>query len=118
MAILDQKNDNKYVQAARNANSVYAKNPIQYMLCLTQYFELYKEMRYIRKEKIEFDIPVWVVHSEQDEIVSVKSLRKLSSFVGVQPVVAGCSGHYFYPPEARIEIINQLLTMLKTKREK
>ena len=111
--VFGRKSNNKFIQTARNANSVYVEYPIQYLLCFKQYFELYKEMKCARRKELNFDIKIWAIHSEHDEIVSYKSLQKLSLFKNVKPIIAECSSHYFYSNEAKTKIVDQLLTMLE-----
>jgi carboxylesterase len=99
-----RKSRNKTIAAGRKAHSVAAAHPFAYLTGLPQYIELWKLWRATRERIGRLRLPVIVVQSAKDEIVSRASLRYLEKRENFRVVTAERAGHYYYPPEDREQI--------------
>ncbi len=66
----ERETDDDFVQAAREANSVTAAHPAQYLTCVHPYLELLRLMRTVRKHGTAPVCTVRFLFSQRDEIVS------------------------------------------------
>ena len=90
-----------YVYAAWSANSVGASSAFSYLSCLKPYMGLLGLIRMTKAKIHEVDVPMTVYHSENDEIVSAKSLQLFSGCASATTGILPGSGHFYYTPEAR-----------------
>ena len=97
-------NDDVYVRAAREANSVTTSHPAQYLTCARPYLELLRLMRTVRKNGATPACPVHFFFSERDEIVSPRSARFAREHFGAEPeILPGC-GHNWFSVEGKERI--------------
>lgn len=97
--------DNPYAAAARMSNSVQARSPLAYLTCLRPYWHLLIKIRTVRKQLPELKLPVQAIHSQNDEIVSIRSLEYFKHLPQAKTAIAPGSGHHLYSPAARQEIL-------------
>ena len=103
--------DDPFVQAAREANSVTAAHPAQDLTCVHPYLELLRLVRTVRKNAAAPACPVRFLFSEQDEIVSPRSVRLARERFGVeQEIMPGC-GHNWFSEKAKQQIADALNAM-------
>ena len=103
--------DDPFVQAAREANSVTAASPAQYVTCAHPYLELLRLMREVRKDCALPPCKITFVFSEKDEIVSPRSVRLARERFGVEPeIMPGC-GHNWFSEKAKQQIADALNAM-------
>ncbi len=107
-AACSKKNRNETIAAGRRAHSVAAAHPFAYLSGMAQYAELRRLWRATRERIGELRLPVIVVQSAKDEIVSKASLRYLERKANIRVVRAEHAGHYYYPQEDR-ELIARTL---------
>ncbi len=91
-----KSNSNEIIAAARNGNSVSASNPFEYLACTPRYIELLKKIKSTRILLPQLQLPVVIVQSANDEIVSHKSLRYTANMQHFELITAESSGHYYY----------------------
>ena len=94
-----------HVQAAWSANSVRANSAFSYLTCLKPYLGLLRLIHMTKATLKGISVPMTVLHSENDEIVSAKSLSLFSSCAGATTGILPGSGHFYYPPEAREMVV-------------
>ncbi len=105
----ERENDDVYVWAAREANSVTTSHPAQYLTCARPYLELLRLMRTVRKNGATPACPVHFLFSEKDEIVSPRAARFARERFGAEPeLLPGC-GHNWFSAEGK----EQIYTMVK-----
>ena len=105
--------DNPYVETVRQANSVQASSPWQYLFCIRPYMGLFRLMRKARRCIPDLHMPLILLHSEGDEIVSKRSLRFFRGMPDIKAdTLPGC-GHFRYSPEARAQIAAELQSMIR-----
>ena len=103
------KNDRtEIIAAARNGNSISASNPFEYLVGAPRYVELLKKSQSTRELLKEVELPMVIVQSANDEIVSNKSLRHVEKMHNIKVIIASNSGHYYYSHEAK-EHISKIL---------
>lgn len=69
----------------------------------------------LRRFGIRRDIPFAVLHSEGDEIVSKRSLKRFEGMGnGRMAVLPGC-GHFLYTTGGRDRVLDELMRMLPGK---
>ena len=106
-----RENDDVYVRAAREANSVTASHPAQYLTCAHPYLELLRLMRNVRKNSMVPACPVRFIFSERDEVVSLRSARFARERFTAEPeILPGC-GHNWFSAEGKERIADSLNTM-------
>jgi carboxylesterase len=108
-----KKDRNETIAAGRRVHSVAASNPFAYLTGTPQYIELWKLWRATRERIRELKLPVIVVRSEKDEIVSRASLRYLKMRENIRVITAEHAGHYYYPPEDREKIARALRDFIR-----
>ena len=100
----ERETDDVFVRAAREANSVTAAHPAQYLTCVHPYLELLRLMRSVRKNGAAPACPVRFLFSERDEIVSPRAARFVRDRFGAEPeFLPGC-GHNRVSPEGKERI--------------
>ena len=105
----ERATDDAFVRAAREANSVTAVHPAQYLTCARPYLELLRLMRTVRKDGTTPACPVRFFFSEKDEIVSPRAARFAREHFGAEPeILPGC-GHNWFSAEGK----EQIYTMMK-----
>jgi carboxylesterase len=107
-----KRNDNEVIVAARKANSISTKSAFEYLACTPRYVELLRKSNATRKLLGELDIPITIIQSSDDEIVSRKSLHYVKNHENVKTLIAENSGHYYYPQESQEFIIYEFLGYL------
>ena len=109
----ERENDDVFVRAAREANSVATSHPAQYLTCMHPYLELLRLMRIVRKNSTVPACPVRFLFSERDEIVSRRSVRFARERFGAEPeILPGC-GHNWFSADAKERIACAAGAMLK-----
>ena len=105
----ERATDDAFVRAAREANSVTAVHPAQYLTCARPYLELLRLMRTVRKDGTTPACSVRFLFSEKDEIVSPRAARFVRERFGAEPeLLPGC-GHNWFSAEGK----EQIYTMVK-----
>ncbi|NLA86877.1 MAG: alpha/beta hydrolase [Clostridiales bacterium] len=105
-----QKNASAEIAAAaKESNSVRVAGALSYLSALPRFAELYFKSRKTRKLGGRLSLPIIVVHSENDETVSMKSLRFIDHMPNVSIMIARDSGHFYYPNAAKLLISDALL---------
>ncbi len=111
-AAVQKTPSNRWVRAAQEANSVSAAHPIAYLSCIKPYIGLFRLMAEARGALPQLNAPVIAVHSEMDEIVSIRSLGLLERKAQAQTMIAEESGHFLYSDKARGKITGELLGLI------
>ena len=109
----ERETDDAFVRAAREANSVTASHPIQYLTCLHPYLELMRLMRIVRKNTAVPACPVRFLFSERDEIVSPRSARFVRERFGAEPVTLSGCGHNCFSAKAKERIVCVVKSMME-----
>ena len=99
------------IKAMKQANSINASNPLNYITCIKPYVGLLKLISYSRKEAGKLDVPLIAIHSDMDELVSAKSLSWFRKAPNSKVLTVFESGHYMYSDYA-IHLINAQLKAL------
>ena len=109
----ERETDDVFVRAAREANSVTAAHPVQYLSCVHPYMELLRLMRTARKNSTVPACPVHFQFSGMDEIVSPRSVRVARERFGAEPeILPGC-GHNWFTAEGKERIADVLNNLLR-----
>ena len=109
----ERETDDAFIRAAREANSVNAAHPAQYLTCVHPYLELLRLMRFVRKNGAIPACPVRFLFSEKDEIVSHRSTRFTRVHFGAEPeIMPGC-GHNWFTTEGKERIADLLNSLLR-----
>ncbi len=107
----ERATDDAFVRAAREANSVTAVHPAQYLTCARPYLELLRLMRNVRKNSMVPACPVRFIFSERDEVVSLRSARFVRErFTVESEILPGC-GHNWFSAEGKERIADSLNKM-------
>lgn len=112
-AVKGSKLKDPHIEAIKKANSVYAKSPYSYLSCVRPYIGLFKLIAEARTQVSNLQIPIVLVHSEHDEIVSQKSLVSFRGLIGVKSIIVPASGHFLYSPDAKNSIIEELEKLIQ-----
>lgn len=99
---------NEIILAARKGNSISASNPFEYLAAAPRYVELLKKSKSTRELLKKLELPVVIVQSANDEIISKKSLHHVEERQNIQVVIVSNSGHYYYSQEAKEHISTTL----------
>jgi carboxylesterase len=108
MAAFSKNSSNALIAAARKLKSVSVSTPLEYPLAIPRCIELLNKCKITRGLIKELRLPVVVIQSENDEIVSGKSLRYVKEQQNIQAVIVRNAGHYYYPPDAQTQISHAL----------
>lgn len=111
-AIKDEKPSSKYVLAARNANSVFLRHPLELITCPKPYFGLLLMIMQSHRDFKFLTSKVCLIQSEKDEIVSSKSAKAVSVIPNGHAVIVPESGHFYYSPSAQKIILQELRNLL------
>ncbi|HHT86423.1 MAG TPA: alpha/beta fold hydrolase [Clostridiales bacterium] len=106
------RNDDEVIAAARKANSISTKSAFEYLACTPRYIELLKKSYTTRKLLIKLSVPVTIIQSSDDEIVSNRSLQYVKPYSNIKALIVEDSGHYYYPKTAKEFIVNELFAFL------
>ena len=103
-----KKPTDRFVLATKEANSVSARTPLAYILCLHPYMELLRLIREIRRMRLPSD-HVKYFFADWDEIVSPRSavIAKENGADSVH-ILPDC-GHHYFSERAKEVIIDALL---------
>lgn len=104
--------DDPYVAAAREANGVAASSPLAYLTCIKPYLHLLAKIPRVRRQLPKLTVPVLVIHSSRDEIVSGRSLKAFSRIPGAQSCTVPESGHFRYSDGAKDLILHSVLAFI------
>jgi pimeloyl-ACP methyl ester carboxylesterase len=96
------------VSAARRLRSVSAVNPLEYLGGIGRLAELLRKSSEVRGRIGSLQLPVVVVHSENDEIVSGRSLNYVNGMQNVRIMIAEKSGHFYYAREVKDKMAAEL----------
>lgn len=105
--------------AARDAYSISETPLYGYAAWLPRYLDLFHLCRTVRSRLHEIRVPVFLVHSEEDEFVSKRSLSSAQKALGdnlTEMLVLKHSGHFYYPEEDRKLLTQALLRLLESIR--
>lgn len=108
IAAFSKNSGNALIAAARKLKSVSVSTPFEYLLAIPRCIELIKKCKITRGLIKELRLPVVVIQSENDEIVSGKSLRYVKEKQNIQAAIVRNAGHYYYPPDAEAQISRAL----------
>lgn len=97
-----------YVDAVYKANSVQMHSPLQIITCIKPYWSLLWLMAQARKQIANMHLPIVLVHSENDEIVSKDSLDYFDHLAETKQIAAPQSGHFVYSAAARTVILREI----------
>jgi carboxylesterase len=96
------------IAAARRGNSIAASNPFQYLAAAPLYYDLLRKSKSTRAVLYELQLPIVIVHSADDEIVSKRSLQYVKDKPNIQVVTVNNAGHYYSSQEAKEQISRTL----------
>lgn len=105
------------VQAAREANGVYAKHAFSYLTCLHPYLELLRLMRKTRRQPLSLPDETLFCYAQNDEIVSKKSLRHGAQCLHAKTAILPDCGHSYFSDDAKDDLFNRLCEIIAAKRE-
>ena len=109
----EREADDDAVRAAREANSVTAAHPTQYLTCVYPYLELLRLMRTVRKDGETPACPVRFLFSEKDEIVSPRSAYFARERFTAEPeILPGC-GHNWFSAEGKERIYTTVKVLIQ-----
>lgn len=103
-----RKENSEIIAAARKVNSVTVSHPLEYLAAMPRYIELLNKCRSTRELIKALQLPIVVVQSENDEIVSNKSLYYVKEKPNIQIIIVKHASHYYYSHETQQEISNTL----------
>ncbi len=92
----ERETDDVFVRAAREANSVTAAHPAQYLTSVYPYLELLRLVRTVRKNAAAPACPVRFLFSERDEIVSPSAARFAREHFDAEPEILPACGHNWF----------------------
>lgn len=107
-SVLEDHPENPRLAAAKAANSIHARNSIEYLRVAPPYIELFRLMREARG--IAGNARGIAIFSDDDEIVSPRSAEYLSGF---SILTAPDSGHFLYSPAAQTAIAESLFEFIE-----
>lgn len=113
-AISGKESSSKYVLAARNANSVSLRHPVELITCPKPYLSLLLMILQSRRGFKSLTMKVYMLQSEKDEIVSKKSMRYINTIPNGRAVILPESGHFYYAPPAQNTIRQALIDLLNS----
>ena len=108
VVVFNKNSQNEIIAAARKVNSISAATPFAYLTAIPRYIELLKKCNATRELIEKLQLPIVVVQSANDEIVSDKSLCYVNEKLNIKVVILKNAGHYYYPLEAQEQITNTL----------
>jgi carboxylesterase len=111
-AVFSKNDKDEVIAAARRGNSITASNPFHYLAGVLLYYELLRKSKSTRAVLQELRLPIVLVHSADDEIVSGRSLQYVSEKQNIQVVIVNNAGHYHYSQEAKEQIIRTLVDFI------
>ena len=109
LSLISKSEADPFVAAARDSNSIRTRFPLLYVLGVRQYLGLLIKINQTRRKVQQLKTTVTVIHSERDEIVSIRSLDYFLRCADANSLTVPGSGHYLYSDEAR-EIIRDRIT--------
>ena len=111
-AIVSNASSDAYVRAAREANSVEVKHPLELLTCVKPYAGLAlliaQSGRKIKRQRAR----ICMIQSDRDEIVSARSMDVVGEMENAKAVVVPGSGHFFYSADAQEIIRRELFALL------
>ena len=111
-AIAPNASSDAYVLAAREANSVEMKHPLELLTCVKPYAGLALLIARSGRKIKRLRSRICMIQSEHDEIVSARSMDAVGEMENTKAVVAPGSGHFFYSAEAKEIIRRELFALL------
>jgi esterase/lipase len=115
--LFSEKDADEIVAAIRRGNSVMANTPFAYLLGAPRFAELMQKARACQTLLDICHLPITAVHSENDEIISKKTVSILKGRPNVRVLVAKESSHYHYPPKVRKALAKLLQEFIQKHRE-
>lgn len=103
-----------YVNAIYNANSVRIRSPFQIFICIKPYWNLFKLIAKARRQIVNLEMPIILIFSDNDEIVSKNSLMRFDSCIHAKYIIVPQSGHFLYSVTARKMILSELQSIIDT----
>lgn len=111
-AIVPDATSDAYVLAAREANSVAVKHPLELLICIKPYVGLALLITQSGRKIKGLCSRVCMIQSENDEIVSARSIDVVGQMENTKAVVVPGSGHFFYSAEAKEIIRRELFALI------
>lgn len=109
LSVLDKDYTENVAKAAKSSNSVRVTSRLRAVTALPRFIELLAKSRQTRKQIDKLQLPVLVVQSENDETVSIKSLRYFDRMPNVGTMTAVNAGHFYYPQPTKEMLAEALL---------
>ena len=104
--------------AARDACSVGTTMRLwQYLSWVPRYLELFREIGDVKKLLPRLEVPCYAFQSDQDELVSRRAIRILEDSGRVRATVLPNSGHYYYAPEDKTQILTYFSDLCQKQME-
>ncbi|NLO48316.1 MAG: alpha/beta fold hydrolase [Clostridiales bacterium] len=107
-----KNNNNEYRASVKKGNSVSCASFFGHLAGTPRYIELFKKIRLTRKTIGQLELPVMVVQSQYDEIVSFKSVDYIAHMKNVKVLSAEGAGHVYFPEAAQAFVSKALLTFI------
>lgn len=111
-AIMSNASSDAYVLAARAANSVAVKHPLELLTCVKPCVGLALLIAQSGRRIKRLRSRICMIQSDQDEIVSAKSTDVVGQMANAKAVLVPGSGHFFYSAEAKEIIRRELFALL------
>jgi carboxylesterase len=99
-----KKDRNEIISATRKRTSISTSNPFEYLGAIPRYIELLNKCKTTQELIKKLQLPIIVLQSENDEVVSNKSLYYVKGNQNIQAVIVTHAGHYYYSKENREQI--------------
>ena len=103
--------------AAKKACSIERQPLLYYVTWLPRYVELFRIAYTTRQLVSQLKLPIFIFQSEQDEFVSMRSLKYFKGMKNVQIATLKESGHFYYVEEERTDILKHFQALLDKERE-
>lgn len=107
--------DHAIKAAYLKSNSISNSGILTYSLFLKPVFEFYKLVRKTKRNLSEIIVPVYMIHSRNDELVSFKSAEMFKKgLVGApwKALTLRKSWHAYFPEDERAKILEKLLSFI------
>lgn len=109
------RSDDPIVRAYSNCNSVEIAGTLEYLLCLKPLGELHRLIKKTRANLDKVEIPVTLIYSKHDELVSFKSAKMMSDGLGKsvkELIILEKSMHAYFPAEEESIIMTAVCDFL------
>lgn len=108
------KEYDKITKAAENGYSIEKdSNPFHYIGWIPRYLELFREIRKTRKQTRSLETETMAYISEEDEMVSPKSIRYFKGNPKVHAEILKESGHFYYSEKDLSILLHDFRSMVE-----